>query len=65
MGTDRGDARKSEVLRATWDMFDLDVGLWVKPTSSYKYAAVFERQSAARVIGTWLSPDGGKCVPFG
>ncbi len=29
-------ARKSEVLRATWDMFDLDTGLWVKPASTTK-----------------------------
>lgn len=29
-------ARKSEVLRATWEMFDLDTGTWVKPSHHTK-----------------------------
>lgn len=29
-------ARKSEVLTATWDMFDLDKGVWVKPSAHTK-----------------------------
>ena len=29
-------ARKSEVLRATWAMFDLDKGVWVKPSAHTK-----------------------------
>lgn len=29
-------ARKSEVLGATWDMFDLDRGVWVKPSAHTK-----------------------------
>ena len=29
-------ARRSEVLTATWDMFDLDGGVWIKPSSHTK-----------------------------
>lgn len=29
-------ARRSEVLSATWDMFDLDAGVWTKPSSHTK-----------------------------
>ncbi|HEX3861075.1 MAG TPA: site-specific integrase [Stellaceae bacterium] len=29
-------ARRGEVLSATWDQFDLDVGIWVKPSSHTK-----------------------------
>ncbi len=29
-------ARKGEVLAATWDQFDLDAGLWIKPASNTK-----------------------------
>jgi integrase len=29
-------ARKSEALRATWDQFDLEQGIWIKPSSHTK-----------------------------
>ena len=29
-------ARRSEVLGARWDMFDLDIGVWVKPSAHTK-----------------------------
>ena len=29
-------ARRGEALGATWDMFDLDAGVWVKPSSHTK-----------------------------
>ncbi len=29
-------ARRSEVLSANWDMFDLDAGIWIKPSSHTK-----------------------------
>jgi integrase len=32
-------ARRGEVLRARWDMFDLDGGIWVKPSSHTKQRA--------------------------
>ncbi|WP_436637632.1 tyrosine-type recombinase/integrase [Microbaculum sp. FT89] len=31
-------ARKGEVLSATWDQFDLEIGYWVKPAASVKQA---------------------------
>jgi hypothetical protein len=33
-------ARRGEVLNATWDMFDLDQGIWVKPSSHTKQRRV-------------------------
>ncbi len=33
-------ARKSEVLRATWDQFDLDKGVWIKPSAHTKQRKV-------------------------
>ncbi|MEM9062209.1 MAG: site-specific integrase, partial [Pseudomonadota bacterium] len=29
-------ARRSEVLKATWDQFDLDTGIWIKPSAHTK-----------------------------
>ena len=29
-------ARRSEVLTARWDMFDLDAGVWMKPSAHTK-----------------------------
>jgi integrase len=32
----RTGTRKSEVLQSTWDQFDLNAGVWVKPSSHTK-----------------------------
>ena len=60
-------ARKSEVLTATWDMFDLDKGVWVKPSAHTKQrrehrvplsAAALEllREMKKNAIGDYVFP---------
>jgi integrase len=43
-------ARKSEVLKATWDMFDLDVGEWVKPASTTKQKKLHRVPISSEVV---------------
>lgn len=56
-------ARRSEVLGARWDMFDLDAGIWVKPSAHTKQrrehrvplsAAAIELLKVLKRDATWL-----------
>jgi integrase len=44
-------ARRSEVLKATWDQFDLSGGLWTKPAASVKQARVHRVPLSTVAIG--------------
>lgn len=64
-------ARKSEVLTATWDQFDLESGIWIKPGATTKQktdhraplSAAAQRlvadMHARRTSDTWLFPAFG------
>lgn len=43
-------ARKSEVLRATWDQFDLETGIWTKPSSHTKQRKVHRVPLSAAAV---------------
>ena len=44
-------ARRSEVLRATWDMFDLGAAIWIKPASLTKQKKLHRVPLSAQAVG--------------
>jgi integrase len=70
-------ARRSEVLRATWAMFDLDAGVWTKPSSHTKQkrlhrvplstaaVALLRRIREAGRDGIYVFPGPVKAAPDG
>lgn len=44
-------ARRGEVLSAAWDMFDLDAGVWVKPSSHTKQRRTHRTPLSAPALG--------------
>ena len=69
-------ARRSEVLKATWDQFDLEIGVWLKPAASVKQAklhrvplpraavAMLERMRASARASHFLFPGRDLAEPI-
>ena len=51
-------ARIGEVLSATWDQFDLDAGVWTKPSAHSRSQSVLRHDRQRSRGGPPLSPDG-------
>ncbi len=43
-------ARRGEVLRATWDQFDMETGVWVKPSANTKQRKIHRVPLSASVV---------------
>jgi integrase len=67
-------ARRSEVFKATWDQFDLDRGVWVKPAAQTKQRRLHRvplsgpalellRRRAAEAAGRCVFPAGAGSAP--
>jgi integrase len=60
-------ARPSEVLRATWDMFDLQAGTWTKPSSHVKQKRIYHlalNEDALELLRTMREELGGKAKGY-
>lgn len=53
-------ARRGEVLGATWDMFDLDSGVWVKPSSHTKQKKLHRVPLSVPALGLLRAIRGGQ-----
>ncbi len=57
-------ARLREVLHATWDQFDLDKGLWIKPSHHTKTKIVHQVRVSDAVVAILRGMECGKIAPF-
>jgi integrase len=57
-------ARRSEVLGARWDMFDLDTGIWVKPSAHTKQREVHRVPLSAPAIELLKEIKGAAIGPY-
>jgi integrase len=57
-------ARFREVLHATWDQFDLDKGLWVKPSHHTKTKIVHEVRLGDQVVAVLRGMEGEKIARY-
>lgn len=57
-------ARKGEVLGATWDMFDLENGIWTKPSSHTKQKRLHRVPLSAPALRLLMDIKSGATGPF-